>query len=552
MKVLILGGYGTFGGRLAQLLADEPAARLIIAGRSREKAAAFCVHLGTSNATPASFDRNGAIDSQLAELAPDLIVDASGPFQLYDDPYRMVRAALARRIDYLDLADSAGFVKGIAQFDADAKARGIFLLAGASSFPVLTAAVIRRLASDIATLEAVAGGIAPSPYAGVGLNVIRAITSYAGKPITSIPDGKPHYALAETRRYVIAPSGRLPLDQVHFSLVDVPDLEVLPALWPSLRDVWMGAGPVPESLHRALNVLAQAVRLRLIPSLTPLAPFMHRVSNLLRWGEHRGGMFVSVEGLDPLGQQTERSWHMIAEGDDGPFIPSMAAEVIIRNCIAGRSPAAGARPATNDVELSDYEAMFARRRIYTGTRTRLPASAPLYRRLLGDAFDRMPAPWRAMHELKSELKAEGVARVDRATAALARLVATMFGFPDAGDHVPVKVTFTARDGIETWRRQFSDRGFVTTQQEGSGRFERLLCERFGPFRFGLALVVDDSRMRLIVRRWTFFGVVLPRAWAPIGTAYEFVEDGRFKFHVEISHPLTGLIVRYQGWLVPRA
>jgi Domain of unknown function (DUF4166)/Saccharopine dehydrogenase NADP binding domain len=552
MKFLILGGYGTFGGRLAQLLADEPAARLIIAGRSREKAAAFCARLGASNAAPASFDRNGAIEAQLAELAPDLIVDASGPFQLYDDPYRVVRAALAQRIDYLDLADSTGFVKGIAQFDAGAKSHGIFLLAGASSFPVLTAAVIRRLAGDIATLEAVAGGIAPSPYAGVGLNVIRAITSYAGKPIASIRDGKPHYALAETRRYVIAPPGRLPLDQVHFSLVDVPDLEVLPALWPSLRHVWMGAGPVPESLHRALNVLAQAVRLRLIPSLTPFAPFIHRVSNLLRWGEHRGGMFVSVDGLDLQGQRTERSWHMIAEGDDGPFIPSMAAEVIIRNCIAGRRPAAGARPATNDVELSDYEAMFARRRIYTGTRIRLPASAPLYRRLLGAAFDGMPAPWRAMHELKSELKAEGVARVDRGTGALARLVATVFGFPAAADHVPVKVTFTARGGIETWRRQFSDRGFVSTQQEGSGRFERLLCERFGPFRFGLALVIDNSRMRLIVRRWSVFGVVLPRAWAPVSTAYEFVEDGRFNFHVEIGHPLTGLIVRYQGWLVPHA
>jgi KR domain. len=39
MKVLILGGYGTFGGRLAQLLADESSATLIIAGRSYEKAA---------------------------------------------------------------------------------------------------------------------------------------------------------------------------------------------------------------------------------------------------------------------------------------------------------------------------------------------------------------------------------------------------------------------------------------------------------------------------------------------------------------------------------
>ena len=27
-----------------------------------------------------------------------------------------------------------------------------------------------------------------------------------------------------------------------------------------------------------------------------------------------------------------------------------------------------------------------------------------------------------------------------------------------------------------------------------------------------------------------------------------VEDGRFRFHVEIAHPWFGLIVRYQGWL----
>ena len=551
MKVLILGGYGTFGGRLAQLLADESSATLIIAGRSYEKAAVFCAHLRTSNAIPASFDRNGAIEAQLAELAPDLIVDASGPFQLYDDPYRVVRVALTHRIDYLDLADSTGFVKGIAQFDADAKARGVFLLAGASSFPVLTAAVTRRLASDLTSVETVAGGIAPSPYAGVGLNVIRAIASYAGKPITSMADGKPHYALAETRRYVIAPPGRLPLDQVHFSLVDVPDLEVLPALWPGLKDVWMGAGPAPESLHRALNLLAQAVRVGLIPSLAPLASFMHRTTNLLRWGEHRGGMFVLVKGIDLLGQQTERSWHMIAEGDDGPYIPSMAAEVIIRNCLAGRRPAAGARPATNDVELSDYEALFAGRHIYTGTRARLPVSVPLYRRLLGDAFERMPAPWRVMHDLKGELEAEGVAKVDRGTGLLARLIANLFGLPNAGDQVPVNVSFTARDGIETWRRQFADRSFVTTQQEGRGRCERLLCERVGPFQFGLALVLDNRRMRLIVRRWSCLGAVLPRSWAPIGTAYEFVEDGRFNFHVEIGHPLTGLIVRYQGWLVPR-
>jgi N-acetyl-gamma-glutamylphosphate reductase len=41
MKVLILGGYGTFGGRLARLLADEERITLIVAGRSMARAEAF-------------------------------------------------------------------------------------------------------------------------------------------------------------------------------------------------------------------------------------------------------------------------------------------------------------------------------------------------------------------------------------------------------------------------------------------------------------------------------------------------------------------------------
>ena len=123
---------------------------------------------------------------------------------------------------------------------------------------MLTAAVVRRLARGMTRVDAISGGIAPSPYAGVGLNVIRAIAGYSGKPIALVRDGKKTvaYGLTEWRRYTIAPPGRLPLGSIRFSLVDVPDLQVLPDLWPGLRDIWMGAGPVPEILHRALNVCA--------------------------------------------------------------------------------------------------------------------------------------------------------------------------------------------------------------------------------------------------------------------------------------------------------
>ena len=550
LRLLILGGYGTFGGRLAASLADEPRLTLMIAGRSGDKARAFCERLDAKGETiPVEFDRDGDLDKQLATSAPDIVVDASGPFQDYDDPYCVVRACIARGAHYLDLADGSDFVKGVAAFDADAKAKSIFVLSGVSSFPVLTAAVMRMLSAGMTRVDTLSGGIAPSPYAGVGLNVIRAIASYAGQPI-ALHDGT-HYALVETRNYTIAPPGRIPLNPIRFSLVDVPDLKVLPELMPGLKSVWMGAGPVPEILHRALNALAWLVKRKALPSLSPFAPLMFRAINVLRWGEHRGGMFVEIEGAGQRGEPARRSWHLIAEGDDGPFIPSMAAEAVVRRCLEGRPPLAGARAATGELEVADYDALFARKRIHSGVREANTGADPLYRRVLGDAWQTLPEPVRAMHDFRSDRVAEGRVTVERGDGFLARMVAALFGFPKAGSDVPVTVTFQPRNGMEVWRREFAGQLMRSAQEEGQGRFERLLCERFGPFVFGLALVIDGERMRLVVRRWSAFGIPMPRFLAPGGNAYEHAADGRFNFHVEISLPLIGDVVRYRGWLVPR-
>jgi Domain of unknown function (DUF4166)/Saccharopine dehydrogenase NADP binding domain len=554
MRILILGGYGTFGGRLAFLLADEPALTLLIAGRSLIKAEAFCNTLsGASLKQAVRFDRDADVEAQLRVITPDVVVDASGPFQMYgDDPYLVIKACIALGLHYLDLADGSEFVAGVAQFDAAAKARDVFVLSGVSSFPVLTAAVVRALSADMTEVTRITGGIAPSPYAGVGLNVIRAIASYAGQPVTLIRHGRHAvaYALTETMRYTIAPPGRLPLRPVRFSLVDVPDLRVIPQLWPRLDAVWMGAGPVPEILHRALNGLAWLVRLRLLPSLSALSRLFYRAINVLVWGEHRGGMFVAVDGVDVAGQQLTRSWHLLAEGDDGPLIPSMAIEAIVRHLLAGRSPAAGARSAVRELELSDYQQLFARRCLYTGFRSDAPLTprASLYERLLGDAWQSLPAPIREMHNLHATKTVVGKADVERGQGLVAGLVARLFGFPAAGKGVPIAVTYTVVDGKEHWQRNFNGKQFSSVQSEGRGESQWLLVERFGVFTFGLALVVENSRLQLVVRRWSLLGLRLPLSWAPRGEAYESAQGNRFNFHVEIAHPLLGLLVRYQGVL----
>ncbi len=556
LRILIVGGYGAFGGRLAQLLAGEARLTLIIAGRSAARARSFCDGLRAAATTIAAhFDRDGDLDAQIKRLNPDIIVDASGPFQGYGhEPYRLVAAAIAAGVGYMDLADGSDFVGGVARFDAAAKHRGVFILSGVSSFPVLTAAVVRHLARGLERVDTITGGVAPSPYAGVGPNVVRAIASYAGKPVPLTRDGQPSfgYGLAETMRYTICPPGRLPLRNIRFSLVDVPDLRMLPPHWPGLRSIWLGAGPTPEILHVALNVLASAVRLKLLPSLGFLAPVFHRAVNTLRWGEHRGGMFVQIEGATTGGATVTRSWHLLAEGDDGPLIPSMAVAVIVRGCLAGEPPALGARSAINALELEDYADLFAGRMIFTGTRESGAdhGAAPLYERILGAAWQQLPRQIRDMHDIAAAQTAEGRADIERGGNPLSRIIGWLFGFPRQARDVPVTVRFTSDGRRETWRRQFGAHAFSSVHTEGSGRSDKLLEERFGPFTFGLALVASRDRLSFVVRRWKVFGLPLPVALAPFGDSFEFVADGRFHFDVAIGLPLIGLIVRYRGSLEP--
>jgi Domain of unknown function (DUF4166)/Saccharopine dehydrogenase NADP binding domain len=554
MKIIIIGGYGVFGGRLCQLLATDSRLSLFIAGRSLKDASAFCSSLPIEATRQALvFDRDKNLSEQLSAIRPDLVIDASGPFQSYgNEPYRLIKACIACEVNYMDFADGSDFVKGVSQFDQAAQERGIYVLSGVSSFPVLTAAVVRRLAHDLESVISIKAGIAPSPYAGVGMNVIRAIAAYSGQNIKLVRGGSPTLAtaLVENTRYTIAPPGRLPLRNIRFSLVDVPDLQVLPELWPELESIWVGAGTVPEVLHRMLNAMAWLVKLRILPSLRPFAPLFYYIMNAARWGEHRGGMFVEIEGTKTDRTKVSRSWHMLAEGNDGPFIPCMAIEAVIKRTLAGNKPASGARPASKDLELDDYEQLFSKRTILTGQREWINDSRSklIFKTLLGSAWNDISEPLQKLHSADSEQVWSGKATVERGKGCLARLVAFVFQFPNENNCVDVAVKIKPTVSGEIWQRTFASQQFFSVLSLGEGLSDRLLNERFGPFSFGIALVSEDSKLKYVVRNWRFLGLPLPNVLAPKGNTYEFERDGKFCFHVEINHPVTGLIVKYIGTL----
>ncbi len=547
MKILILGGYGVFGGRLAQLLADIPNLTLLICGRDLAKAQHFCVgFVGQARVVPVGLDRS-KVAAALDAHRPDLVVDASGPFQAYGaQPYSVVEACIAARIGYLDFADAADFVFGVSRFQREAERAGVFVLSGVSSFPVLTAAVLREMARTMDIVE-VEGGIAPSPYAGIGLNVMRAVVGYAGAPVRLMRGGKPTQAigLAESRRATIAVPGRLPLRNLRFSLVDVPDLQVLPPEHPTMTDIWMGAGPVPELLHRVLNLLAITRSKLRLPSFAAFSRLFYLVLNLMRFGEHRGGMYVRASGLRD-GRPVEQSWHLLAEGDDGPLIPSMAIEAIVRKALSGERPASGARPAADALDLSDYERLFTNRAIATGFRNQ--RSGTPHQQILGSAFDTLPMEVRRLHSASTETTWRGTADIRRGRGIAAALVAWMFGFPRAGRGVPVTVTIAPDAEGERWTRSFAGRAFTSRLTAGTGRDDYLLIEQLGLASVALGLVIEGDRLCLVPRRWRLFGIPMPSALVPRGSSFESEEDGEFCFNVSIQLPLVGLVVAYRGRL----
>jgi hypothetical protein len=546
MKILIVGGYGTFGGRLVDLLAGDKGLHIYVAGRNIGQAQNFIkARAAAATLEALAFDRNGDGEA-LHDLKPDLVVDASGPFQVYgDDPYRLVRNCIEAKCNYIDLADGAEFVEGISRFDAEAKVAGVYVLSGMSSFPVLTAAVVRML--DVKNIETITAGIAPSPYAGVGMNVIRAIASYSGKPVEVLQDGAwvKRAGFWDSRRMVVDVSGEVPLPPIRFALTEVPDLKILAWDRPEAKSIWMGAGPTPALLHRLLWLAAGLVKIGVLRSLLPLAPLMNWVVNTVRWGEHRGGMIIEVTGQG--GER--RSWHLLAEGNAGPLIPSMAAEAVVRRVLAGRVPAAGSRSGHQDLELADYAPLLARHGIKTGVRELVDGETN-YQTVMGESFGRLAQPLQDMHSGSKAFSVKGKANVSGSDGVLAKLARLMIGFPARGQDVVVRVEFQFVGDREIWTRHFSEVKFVSQQFKGQGRYQGLMVEKFGLLSFGMAVVERNGTLQLGMRCGDILGIPFPRFLLPRIAAQEHGADGKFNFDVQIGLPLVGQVVHYQGWLVP--
>lgn len=536
-RILVLGGYGGFGARIVRRLAAA-GHEVLVAGRSSEKAARFCETVpGTS---PLTLDRADLADV-LERHRPAMVVDASGPFQAMD--YAVPRACIAAGVAYCDIADGRDFVCGIAALDADARQAGVAVVSGASSVPALSGAVVRELAAGLDRIRAVEMAISASNRATVGPAVATAVLGQAGQLVSVWRAGRAErsYGWQEIARQDFAIPGKTSVAGRLVALADVPDHTLLPDRLAGRPAVRFFAGTELALHNLALWLASWPVRWGMLHSLAGFDAILRPLRRLTAdFGSDCSAMIVRLFG-DRGGSSVERRWTLIAEKGDGPEIPALSIPLLVERILAGRERP-GARDAGFSLSLRDYEGEFADLAISHAIEE-IAAPEPLYRRVMGAAFDALPDEVRVMHRVWRDGGAFGEATVEGANGALGRLIARIMRFPPPGRH-PLHVAFAERDGSETWTRDFGGHRFASRLSQR----EKHLVEAFGPLRFRFDLPANEQGLTMVMRGWSAFGIPLPLALAPRTEAREWSADGRFHFDVAIGLPLVGRVVRYRGWL----
>ena len=349
LRVLVAGGYGYFGTLIAAALADDPGVSVIVAGRNSERARHTAERLGCEHAALDTGAMN--LEPELARAHVDLVVDATGAFTGTD--YQLARAALAAGASYIDISDSRRHVCNISKLDAQARDRGLLVVAGASSVPTLSAAVIDAHLAEFAELHRVAYGISASELTP-GNAAVTSVLGYCGRSI-------PGYDKARHVTRTGWQGSRLirfnkPLGRRWLARCDVPDLSLFPERYPTLRSMEFRAGVAMLPSMMGLWVLSWLVRLRLLRSA---APFSERLRRWAGWleplGAGRSGMYVAMSGVDKRSRPLHRSWQLIATHNHGPRVAAMGAVALVRKIVRCGLPASGAFAGAADlITLKDY------------------------------------------------------------------------------------------------------------------------------------------------------------------------------------------------------
>jgi saccharopine dehydrogenase (NAD+, L-lysine-forming) len=277
--VLIAGGYGEVGRRLAAHLARASPGRVVVAGRSLERARHAAQVLG-NGASARAVDVNDAVS---VERALDGVATVMCCVE-QAAPYALLSAAAARGIAYTDLTASSIWRAALA-LRAEAEVRGARIVLGAGLVPGVSSAMACAAADRLGRLESVATSLLLSAGDVFGPDSLEYLLRELAAPLVVTESGRERIVACFSEPRVVefpVPFGR--------------------------RSAWRAPFADQYFFARSLGVATATTRLALDP------PWMGVViAALLRGGARR---LLQREGFRKLVHRAVSAVHGLREGSD--------------------------------------------------------------------------------------------------------------------------------------------------------------------------------------------------------------------------------------------
>lgn len=188
-EILVAGGYGVVGARIAAHLAGYFPGRVVIAGRDEQRAAATCREIGYgTKPRRMDVDEPASIGTALQNVGTVMTCVAQREMHL-------LRMSIARGLAYTDIAPRLAFWQGAEELRAEARRTGARILLGAGLSPGISNMMAKRLGAALGQVERIESALLLSLGDEYGPDSLKHLLEAVKQPYSVIEDGRPRQAL---------------------------------------------------------------------------------------------------------------------------------------------------------------------------------------------------------------------------------------------------------------------------------------------------------------------------------------------------------------------
>lgn len=319
-RVVVLGGYGFFGGTIVERLRAMGLSPLI---GSRRRNAEIVLDVEQR-------------ESLFRSLRPsDVVVDAVGPFQARSTT--LIEAAVEIGFDVVDIADSFAYVKAVHHLRDRIDQAGIRVFTACSTISAITAAMVHM--SGIDNPVRITGLLIPAArYTAVPATAASLMYS-VGRPIRLFEARElvTRCGWRKSRSFALPP----PIGSVTGYLVESADSLTLPSIWPSLRIVDFYVSTNVFGLNALLRAAARSSTLRnLVDRFSSMGLKLSRYL-----GGRHGALSYEIETRDGDVRQLS-----LISGDRGYIVPVAPAVLAVRALAEDRAAQSGLVPPNRQID----------------------------------------------------------------------------------------------------------------------------------------------------------------------------------------------------------